>query len=415
MTSSLVSMIAGFSCFMLAPCSAANTFKAAEELKLRDYLLPARDRLVLPVLDRAEKAKFAINLTIQADHILDMTVDSNGVLWLDMILCMNWNASSLMWDPRDFNNVTYTAFYTNFVWSPILEVHEIIIPQSAFAISQYWKFRMVSWNGYTEFCPQVHMPLSCAIEESYDAFPAEEFNCNAVIKDVSPMSHIQHISINEGTSPGKAMRSFFTGSGFELLFLQREQGKNSAMLRAAVRRNSRQWMNSVTVPVILIGLLSCISLWLPDQTPTRTLLFCFALIAILLLQIQLYSRHLMHCSKPPTVLSLLGQLVVGQLLIGILVIFEVSLENSDSIRRLYAQLDFVYSHSVVHKYAEWTRVNFFGWAFEKFDEEVDPNESQKNPQEETPMSFLFFAGITIRFFVTVVSLYNILSFCVMLL
>lgn len=80
--------------------------------------------------------------SLSADHILDLTLDSTGVVWLDLILCMNWNSSSMMWDPRDFNNLTYTAFFSQFIWTPILDVHETIIPQSAFSATSYWKFRM---------------------------------------------------------------------------------------------------------------------------------------------------------------------------------------------------------------------------------------------------------------------------------
>lgn len=61
-------MIVSFSCFMLAPSSAVNTFRFQDERKLRSYLGSVGDTSVLPVIDKTEREKFTIYLTVPREN-----------------------------------------------------------------------------------------------------------------------------------------------------------------------------------------------------------------------------------------------------------------------------------------------------------------------------------------------------------
>lgn len=98
-------------------------------------------------------------------------------------------------------------------------------------------------------------------------------------------------------------------------------------------------------------------------------------------------------------------------MVAVVLLLEVSVESSQNTQQLYARLEFVYKHSVVHKYAEWTRVRFFGWAFEKFEDDMDLKESQEPPGESSsPMSLMAVFGIAVRFVLSSVILINTCRF-----
>ncbi|OQR71566.1 acetylcholine receptor subunit alpha-type acr-16-like [Tropilaelaps mercedesae] len=310
---------------LIAPriARAANDNKYSSEAKLRKYLT-LFDPYVPPVDSVSDSAKLVVNITIKPQDIFGLSMDEHQDLWMDLLLCLSWNSSAYTWEPADFGNPFQISGKAHWLtW---------LVP-----------FNRLQWNGLTEWCPQVRFMLQCKrLGSGFDAFPADELKCETDISNVDTFYGVEPITAGNVTYSRKDFRrmgDLFGKSGFYLEYMQTETTGEHNRLVVGVRRSASQWLFQMTVPVVMVSLLCLINLWL-EATPQKhrdssRLTTTLALIIIALVQIQMYSPSLSHCSRLPFILLVLAHLVCGQLVFFASYILIIRIDSCEKTRFLY--------------------------------------------------------------------------------
>nr|ABA60380.1 nicotinic acetylcholine receptor subunit type A [Lymnaea stagnalis] len=218
-----------------------------------------------PILNESEPIN--VNFGIILQQIIDVD-EKNQIIHTNIWLRMTWNAANLMWDPKEYGNLTSIRVPKQMVWVP-----DILLYNSASDgfDDTYPTNVVINYNGNCLWVPPGMFKSTCAIDITW--FPFDDQRCNLKYGSWTHEGHL--LNLTADSDDGGDISTFIRNGEWMLLGVPVTRNVQSydccpevyidLTFTIHIRRRTLYYGFNIIIPCVLISSLTLLLFILPPD------------------------------------------------------------------------------------------------------------------------------------------------------